>query len=211
MMQTTILLADDHVLFTECVEHFLRNHCRVVGIARNGRAMVEMAHQHKPDVIVADVSMPQLNGIDAVRIIRKELRSTKILVLTMHADITLAEEAFGAGAHGFITKTSGTEELLKAIQAVSRGETYITPLLAEKLISILRTAGPQEDSRGQTLTMRQRQILQLLAEGKTMKEAAAILNISTRTAESHKYDIMRKLGGESTADLIRYAVRIKLV
>jgi DNA-binding NarL/FixJ family response regulator len=211
MMPTTVLLADDHLLFAECVARFLQKHCQVLGIARNGKAMVEMAQQYKPDVIIADISMPQLNGIDAARIVRKELRCSKILFLTMHADVTLVEEAFAAGARGFITKTTGTEELLRAIQAVSKGETYITHLLAEELISILTTSGPRNVVRGQALTVRQRQTLQLLAEGKTMKEAAAIMNISTRTAECHKYEILRKVGGRTTADLIRYAVRIKLV
>jgi DNA-binding NarL/FixJ family response regulator len=211
MMPITVLLADDHLLFAECIMRFLQKHCTVLGIARDGRAMVEMAHQYKPDVIVADISLPQLNGIDAARLIQKESRSSKILFLTMHADLALAEEAFAVGARGFITKTTGTEELLRAIQAVSRGETYITHLLAGELISILTTSGPQNMVRGQALTLRQRQTLQLLAEGKTMKEAAAIMKISTRTAECHKYEIMRKVGGTTTADLIRYAVRIKLV
>ena len=132
------------------------------------------------------------------------------LFVSMHADPMLVEEAFAAGARGFVTKTTGSDELLRAIQVVSRGETYITPLLAGELISILTTVGPQ-NARQQSLTVRQRQTLQLLAEGKTMKEAAAIMNISTRTAECHKYEIMRKVGGETTADLIRYAIRLKLV
>jgi DNA-binding NarL/FixJ family response regulator len=211
MLRTTVLLADDHLLFTECLVQFLQKHCEIVGIARDGRAMVEMALQHKPDVVTADVSMPQLNGIDAARLIRKELRFTKIMFLTMHADIDLVEEAFRAGATGFVTKTTGAVELLEAIQAVSRGETYVTPLLAGKLASALTTIGPPGSSRAETLTGRQRQTLQLMAEGKTMKEVAAIMNISTRTAECHKYEIMRKLGGATNADLIRYAIRIKLV
>src|SRR5262249_34899061 len=151
--------------------------------------------QHKPHVVLADVSMPDLNGIDACRIIRKELPSTKILLLTMHGDVAVAEEAFSAGASGFVTKTTGAEELLKAVLTVSRGQTYITPLLAGELMSVLTTNGAQNTFQSRTLTLRQRQIVQLLAEGKTMKEAASIMNISTRTAESHKYEIMRRLGG----------------
>jgi DNA-binding NarL/FixJ family response regulator len=160
---------------------------------------------------VADISMPYFNGIDAARVLRKELRSSKILFLSMHADIPIVEEAFAAGARGFITKTTGVQELLNAIETVSKGETYVTPSLAGKLISVRIAAGPPDISRDVTLTGRQRQTLQLLAEGKTMKEAAAIMNISTRTAECHKYEVMRKVGGATTADLIRYAVRIKLV
>src|SRR5215831_4550110 len=108
MMPTTVLLADDHLLFAECVMQFLQKHCKVLGIARDGRAMVEMAHEYKPDVIVADISLPHLSGIDAARLIQKEIRSSKILFLTMHVDLALAEQAFVAGACGFITKT-GTE------------------------------------------------------------------------------------------------------
>jgi DNA-binding NarL/FixJ family response regulator len=212
MIRTTVLLADDHLIFAECIGQFLQKHCELIGIARDGRAMVEMALQHKPDVIVADVSMPDLNGIDAARILRRELRAPRILFLSMHADIPIVEEALAAGARGFITKTAGVDELLNAIQAVSRGETYVTPAVAGKLVSArIAAAGPPDISRDVTLTVRQRQTLQLLAEGKTMKEAAAIMNISTRTAECHKYEVMRKVGGETTADLIRYAVRIKLV
>ena len=210
MIQTTVLIAEDHILFAECIAQFLQKHCQVLGIARDGNTLIEMTRQYKPDVILSDISMPYLNGIDAARLILKERRGTKILFLSMHADPMLVEEAFAAGARGFVTKTTGSDELLRAIQVVSRGETYITPLLAGELISILTTVGPQ-NARQQSLTVRQRQTLQLLAEGKTMKEAAAIMNISTRTAECHKYEIMRKVGGETTADLIRYAIRLKLV
>jgi DNA-binding NarL/FixJ family response regulator len=211
MKRITVLIADDHLLFAECVLQFLKMHCDVVGIARDGKAMIELAHQYKPDVILADISMPELNGIEATRVVRKELRSTRVLLLTMHADISLAEEALAAGASGFVTKTIGAEEMLKAIATVSRGQTYITPMLAGEMISVLSTTGSKNASHTRTLTERQRQILQLLAEGKTMKEAAAIMSISTRTAESHKYEIMRKLGGKTTADLIRYAIHMKLV
>jgi DNA-binding NarL/FixJ family response regulator len=154
--------------------------------------------------------MPHLNGIDAARILRKEESSAKLLFLSMHADLPLVEEAFRAGASGYVLKLCSAEEFVKAIRCVSRGAMYITPLLAGDLISTLLTAGP-EMSRETTLTLRQREVLQLLAEGKTMKEVAALLGISTRTAESHKYEIMRQLGVQTNAELIRYAVRIKLV
>jgi DNA-binding NarL/FixJ family response regulator len=207
----TVLLADDHPILTETMAHFLRQHFEVVGIARDGRTMVEMARKHKPDVIVTDISMPELNGIDAARIIRKEIRSSRVLFLSMHTDLALIEEAFRIGANGFVLKISGAEELVKAIQIVAKGETYITPSISGNLITGLMTKDANEGSLETRLTSRQRQILQLLAEGKTMKEAAAVMSISTRTAESHKYEIMRKLGVTTTADLIRYAVRIKLV
>jgi DNA-binding NarL/FixJ family response regulator len=211
MKRTSVLLADDHAVLIECLAHLLQQDFDVVGVARDGQKLVEMAKQHRPDVIVTDISMPHLNGIDAARIVRKEVRSARLIFLTMHTDLPIVEEAFRVGASGFVLKVSGADEFLKAIQAVAKGDTYITPLLAGDLISALLTAGPQEMSGETTLTLRQRQVLQLLAEGKTMKEAAALMEISTRTAESHKYEIMRKLGVQTTAALIRYAVNIKLV
>jgi DNA-binding NarL/FixJ family response regulator len=211
MNRTSVLLADDHAILMDGLLHMVRQDFDVVGVARDGRQMVEMARQYHPDVIVTDISMPQLNGIDAARILRKEAISGKLLFLTMHADLPLVEEAFRAGASGYILKLCGAEEFVKAIKCVARGATYITPLLAGDLISTLLTTGSQDVSRESTLTLRQREVLQLLAEGKTMKEVAAQLGISTRTAESHKYEIMRQLGVQTTAGLIRYAVRIKLV
>jgi DNA-binding NarL/FixJ family response regulator len=211
MKRTSVLLADDHVMFMDGLVHLVRQEFDIVGVARDGRAMVEMARQNHPDVIVTDISMPHLNGIDAARILRKEATSSKLLFLTMHADFPLVEEAFRAGASGYLLKLCGADEFVKAIQCVVRGATYITPLLAGDLISTLLTAGPQQVCRETSLTLRQREVLQLLAEGKTMKEVASLLGISTRTAESHKYEIMRQLGVQTTAELIRYAVRIKLV
>jgi DNA-binding NarL/FixJ family response regulator len=211
MKRTRVLLADHHSVLTDCLTHLLRPEFEVVGVACDGTAMVEMAKQHKPDVIVADTSLPQLNGIDAARIVRKMLRSTKILFLTMHSDHFLVAEAFRAGALGFVLKATGAQEFLNALRAVARGETYITPALTGDVISALMTIGPRERHGDDPLTVRQRQLLQLVAEGKTMKEAAALMDISTRTAESHKYEIMRRLGVETTANLIRHALELKLV
>ena len=211
MKRTSVILADDHVIFIDSLVHLIQQEFEIVGVVRDGRAMVELAKQNHPDVIVTDISMPQLNGIDAARILRKEANSAKLLFLTMYADFPLVEEAFRVGASGYLLKHCGADEFLKAIQCVVRGGTYITPLLAGDLISSLMTTAPRQVSRESTLTLRQREVLQLLAEGKTMKEVASLLGISTRTAESHKYEIMRQLGVQTTAALIRYAVRIKLV
>jgi DNA-binding NarL/FixJ family response regulator len=211
MTRTSVLLADDHVMLLDGLVPLIRQEFEIAGIARDGRAMIQMARQYHPDVIVTDISMPHLNGIDAARILVKEANSARLLFLSMHADLPLVEEAFRAGASGYILKLCGADEFVKAIQCVAKGITYITPLLAGDLISTLLTAGTREISRETTLTLRQREVLQLLAEGKTMKEVAAQLGISTRTAESHKYEIMRQLGVQTTAGLIRYAVRIKLV
>jgi DNA-binding NarL/FixJ family response regulator len=198
-------------MFVEALADSLRNHVDVVGTALDGRAMIDLARQNAPDVIVTDISMPALNGIDAARLLRKEISSAKILFLSMHADLPLVEDAFRAGGCGYVLKICNLEELLKAVHCVAQGSTYITPLLAGDLVSTLLTAGPRDSSRETFLTTRQREVLQLLAEGKTMKEAAAQLGISTRTTESHKYEIMRQVGVQTTAELIRYAVRIRLV
>jgi DNA-binding NarL/FixJ family response regulator len=211
MVRTTLLLADDHALLADGLIHLIQQEFQIVGVARDGHAMIEMARQHHPQVIVTDISMPHLNGIDAAKILRKENTSAKLLFLSMHADLPLVEEAFRVGASGYLLKACGADEFIKAVHCIAKGGTYITPLLAGDLITSLMTAGRQETSRETALTLRQRQVLQLLAEGKTMKEVAAALGISTRTAESHKYEIMRHLGVRTTAELIRYAVRVKIV
>ena len=211
MNRITLLLADDHDVLMDSLVHILRRDFDVVGVARDGRTMIEMAKETRPDVIVTDISMPNLNGIDAARILRQDIPSIKILFLTMHSDFLLVGDAFRAGASGFVLKACDMSELVKAIHSIAKGSTYITPLLAEDLISILMTTDPRKPSRETPLTSRQREVLQLLSEGKTMKEAADLLGISARTAESHKYEIMRQLGIKSTAALISYAVRVKLV
>jgi|SRR5215467_3148262 len=210
MKTIRVLLADDHLLLAESLTRFLQMNFEVIGVAHDGNTMLDLARQYKPDVVVADISMPQLDGLEAARIIRKELRSTKILFLTMHTDIPMVENAFRAGASGFMTKTANSDELLRAIQTVAKGETYIAPMLAGELIEVLTIPNPEHQPAA-ALTTKQRQIVQLLAEGKTMKEAAGTMNISTRTAESHKYEVMRRLRVKTTAELIRYAIRSNLV
>jgi len=211
MKRITVLLADDHATLIDGLVHTLGRDFQVVGGACDGHTMIEMAKEKRPDVIVTDISMPNVSGIDAARILRQHIPSIKILFLTMHSDFHLVEEAFRAGASGFVLKTCDMSELVKAIHSIAKGSTYITPQLAEDLISILITTDPKKPSRSTPLTSRQREVLQLLSEGKTMKEAATVMGISTRTAETHKYETMRQLGLNSTAALIRYAIRIKLI
>jgi len=211
MLRTKVLLADDHVMLTEGLVNIVRQQFDVVGVAHDGRTMIELAKQKHPDVIVTDISMPELNGIDAARILKKEGISAKLLFLSMHSDLPLVEEAFRAGASGYVLKLCSIEEFVAAIQSVARGAMYITPLLAGDLISTLLITGKLDRTRETSLTCRQREVLQLFAEGKTMKEVASMLGISTRTAESHKYGIMRQLGIQTTAELIRYAVHSNLV
>src|SRR5262245_32980940 len=191
MKRITLLLADDHDVLMDSLVHVLRRDFDVIGVARDGRTMIEMAKEKRPDVIVTDISMPNLNGIDAARILRQDIPSVKILFLTMHSALPLVEEAFRVGASGFVLKMCDMSELVNAIDSIAKGCTYMTPLLAVDLLSILMTRDAKETSRGISLTSPQREVLQLLSEGKTMKEAAALMGISKRAAESHKYEIMR--------------------
>jgi DNA-binding NarL/FixJ family response regulator len=208
--RTRVLLADDHAIFLDGLACLLRNQFEVVGTARDGRRMIDMAKATRPDVIVIDISMPRLNGIDAAQVLRTDIPSARFVFLTMHSDLPLIAQVVHLGASGFILKTCDFNEVVTAIQVVAKGATYITPLIAGDFVSTLMTR-PQDSSPGTPLTSRQREVLQLLTEGKTMKETAALMGISTRTAETHKYEMMRQLGIDTTAGLIRYALRIKLV
>jgi DNA-binding NarL/FixJ family response regulator len=211
MPKTRVLLADDHTVVADALEALLKESFDLVGVVHDGRALLEAAESLRPDVIVTDISMPMLNGLDAIRQIRARRPDARIVVLTMHRETQLAEDAFRAGVSGYVLKVSPGEELIEAIQQVAQGRAYVTTLLAKDLLSLLidsRNPAPGDNS---PLTPRQREVLQLIAEGRTMKEVASILNISPRTAESHKYEIMQVLGVASTAELIQYAIRIKLI
>jgi DNA-binding NarL/FixJ family response regulator len=211
MTRTRVLFADDHAILIDALVNAVGSSIEFVGAAHNGRSAIELAKQTRPDVVVMDISMPELNGIDAARILHKEVSSAKLLFLTMYTDLPLLQEAFRAGASGYLLKVCGVEEFVNAVQTVAAGRVYISPLLAGDVVSTLIANGPHRPAGEHILTLRQREVLQLIAEGKTMKEVAARLNISTRTTESHKYEIMRHLGMDTTAELIRYAVRTKLV
>ncbi len=210
MPRTRVLLADDHAVVARGLESLLKDSFDLVGTVHDGRALVDAAATLRPDVILTDVSMPLLNGIDAIRQIRAERPEIRIVVLTMHSDAELAVSAFRAGASGYVLKVSPEEEIVTAVEQVAQGRAYVTPLLAKNVIDVLLEARERPDS-GSVLTPRQREVLQLIAEGRTMKEIASILHISPRTAESHKYEIMQVLGLDTTAALVQYAVRRKLV
>jgi DNA-binding NarL/FixJ family response regulator len=210
MKRTRILLVDDHAMLLDCLGALLAKEFDIVGVAPEASAMMEMAARLHPDVVVMDIAMPQLNGIEAAAMLLKETTPVKILFLSMYADLSLVEEAFRTGASGYVLKSGGTEELVKAIQCIADGGTYVTPMLGD-LISTMLTASSQQRHRTAVLTARQRDVLRLLAEGRTMREIGQQLNISTRTTESHKYEIMRNLGLKTTAELVRYAVRTKLI
>lgn len=210
MAKPKVLLADDHTVVAEGLRALLSDAFELVGAVHDGRSLVEAVEQTRPDVILTDISMPLLNGLDAIRQIRLRWPNAKVIVLTMHRETHLAADAFRAGASGYLLKVSPGEELITAIREVAQGRSYITTLLAKDLITVLMDAG-RPASEGSPLTLRQREVLQLIAEGRTMKEVAAVLGISSRTAESHKYEIMQVLGAQTTAALVQYAMRIKLV
>jgi DNA-binding NarL/FixJ family response regulator len=203
-----VLLADDHAIVSQGLAALLKQRFDLVGTVSDGRALVAAVEELSPDIVVTDISMPGLNGLDAIRQIRKSKSNVKLVVLTMHAEPNLVAEALKAGASGYLLKTSAVEELETAIIEVLKGRTYVTSLIAKDVFSLLIDTGTGESDR---LTLRQREVLQLIAEGRTMKEVAAILNISPRTAESHKYEMMNVLGCQTTADLIHYAIKMKLV
>jgi DNA-binding NarL/FixJ family response regulator len=203
----SVLLADDHKIVAQGLEALLKDSFSFVGTVSDGRALLEAAVRFKPDVVVTDISMPLLNGLDAVRQFRSHGIEAKVVFLTMHADAALAAEAFRAGGSAFLLKQSAGDELVQAIREILQGRAYLTPLIAKDTITVLMEAQKEENK----LTPRQREVLQLIAEGKTMKEAAGILHISTRTAETHKYEMMQVLGVKTTAELIKHAIRLHLV
>jgi DNA-binding NarL/FixJ family response regulator len=208
MSKPRVLLADDHTLLLEAFQKLLADDCEIVGAVSNGRALVAAAAQLRPDVVVVDVTMPLLNGIDAARQIRQADADVRIIFLTMNEDPDLAAEAFRAGASGYLLKRSAASELVTAIHEVMKRRSYITPLVTEGLVgSMLHGL----DSRPPTLTPRQREIVQLVAEGRSMKEVGAILNIAPRTVAFHKYRIMEQLHLKSTAELIQFAIKHHIV
>jgi DNA-binding NarL/FixJ family response regulator len=205
MKRIRLLIADDHVMFAQGLESLLRDEFDLLGTAGNGEELVEATLRLEPDVVLVDISMPILNGFDAVRRIRGGGSEAKIIFLTMHNDATLVAEAFRCGASGYILKQAAGEELVNAITEVAHGNNYVSPLVtnlpSEPLVPAQKT----------TITPRQREVLELISRGLTMKEIASQLNISTRTAESHKYEMMQTLGVDSTAELIRYSLRLGLI
>jgi DNA-binding NarL/FixJ family response regulator len=209
MTKPRLLIADDHKIFAEGLKKLLNADFDIVGVVADGRALVTAAEKLRPDVMVVDISMPMLNGIEAVRQIKKVHPAIKVVFLTMHPDAAYAVSAFKAGASGYVLKHSAPDELITAIREGLKGRTYVTPLIAGKLLHSYESgahSGAETDAAS-NLSSRQREVLQLLAEGHSAKEIAVILNISTRTVEYHKQQMMVDLGIKTSAELVRYAVK----
>jgi len=206
-----LVLAEDHAMVAAGLEEILKRNVTVVASVRDGRALVAAVCEQKPEIVLTDISMPLLNGLDAIRQIRSKSPETRVIILTMHSEADLAVAALQAGASGYLLKTSDERELTTAIRDVMAGRTYVTSMVTGDVLGLLMKVKEMPSDDGISLSSRQREVLQLIAEGRTMKEVATILDISQRTAESHKYDMMETLGVKTTADLIRYAVKLKLV
>jgi len=209
MRRHTVLVADDHAIVREGLVKLLKEHdLDVVGAVGDGQELLELAKQLRPDVIVTDMSMPGLSGLDVLTRLKSAHVASKVIVLTMHHDVELATRAIRAGASGFLLKNSAGEELLTAIDQAVEGRTYLTPTLTKEVIERLAASPGHSEPQ---LTVRQRDVLRLILEGRRMKEIAAALQLSTRTVETHKYQMMETLGVDSTAELVKYAIEHRLL
>jgi DNA-binding NarL/FixJ family response regulator len=206
MKRPRVLLADDHQILVDALKQLLEPTYEVVGCLRDGRAVLNTAEKLRPDVVVLDIAMPDLNGLDAGRQLKKKMPAVKLIFLTMNEDPYMVGEAFRAGASAFLLKQAAGLELTDAIQKVLKGGTYVTPSAAKSHANIsLRE--PKDRDHAQEPTSRQREVIQLLAEGRSMKEAAHVLNVTVRTIASHKYSVMALLQIKTSAELVQYAVK----
>jgi DNA-binding NarL/FixJ family response regulator len=210
MKRTRIVLADDHVLVLDAIKRMLEPEFEVLGTFTDGRTLVTAAPELNPDMVVLDMHMPQMNGLCAGQRLKELLPSVKLIYLTMSVDPDLAAEAFRMGASGYVLKSSATSELIQAIQTASRGRTYITPLMTKGMVgTFFQNVKPRKNH--EKLTIRQKEVLQLLAEGRSMKEVAFMLNVTPRTVAFHKYAMMEHLRLKTSAELIQFAVKSSIV
>jgi len=206
-----VLLADDHLLVAEALTSLLTPEFDLVGVVEDGRQLIEAAGRLRPDVIVADITMPHLNGIDALIRLRQEGNQVPVVVLTMHRDAVFARRALEAGASGFVLKHSASVELVAALHAALHGKIYLTPQIAGEVLDTMKQGPERATDPAASLTLRQREVLQLLAEGRSAKGIATALSISTRTVEFHKYQMMETLDLHTNAELIHFAIKNGLV
>ncbi len=211
MKRPRVLLADDHRMVAEGLKTLLEPEFDLVGIVEDGRALLDAAAKLEPDVVVVDISMPRLNGLEAIPLLRSADPRIRVVVITMHREAAYARRALAAGASGFVLKHSAPDELVAAIRAAAEGRTFVTPELAVETVG--PRSSPPRDARdpASAITPRQREILQFLAQGKTAKEIAAVLGVSVRTVEFHKYKLMEDVGAKTSAELIRFAIRHAIV
>ena len=210
MRKARVLLADDHDMLVEAFKKMLEPDFDVVGTVGDGRALLDAAQELKPDVIVLDIGMPKLNGMIAAERLKKMMPETKLIFLTVNEDVSFVSEAMRIGASGYLLKSSAASELFRAIEVALKGRTYVTPLIMGGVVTSL-AASHQPNVASDKLTTRQREVLQLLAEGRSMKEAARILDVSPRTIAFHKYRIMEELRLKTTADLVQFAIKNGIV
>jgi DNA-binding NarL/FixJ family response regulator len=204
-----VLIADDHQLVAETCKNTLQPEYDVVGVVTDGRALVKAAFSLKPDIVLLDISMPNLNGLDAGEQIKSKMPAIKLVYLTMNMGADVAADAFRRGASAYVLKQSAAEELLTALRRVLRGESYLSPLITRETVThLLKQSATKTDPK--QITSRQSEILQLLAEGKSMKEAAAILDLKTGTIAFHKYRMMQTLGFKTNAELLEYAIKLQM-
>ena len=210
MKRPRILLADDHKLMAEALQHLLQTDFDVVGTVADGRALIKAAAELKPDLVVVDIGMPLLNGLDATDQLKALYPEIKVVVLTQNREPRYAVEAFRRKASGYLLKDSAASELITAIREVLQGRSYVSPLIAKGMLSHTLNRAPGDPGLRE-LSSREREVLQLLAEGKSMKEVAAVLDISPRTVEFHKYRVMELLGVKTNAELVQYAIKHGLI
>jgi DNA-binding NarL/FixJ family response regulator len=210
MARTRIVLADDHTLIVEALKHLLQPEFDVVGTVSDGRALLTAAAQLKPDIVIMDIGMPLLNGLDAGEQLKALQPNVKIIYLTQHREPRFAAEALRRKASGYLLKESAASELTTAIRDALQGKCYVSPLVAKGILSEELHPDPR-DATVRDLSQREREVLQLLAEGKSMKEVAALLDISPRTVEFHKYRIMELLGVKTSAELVHHAIKVGLI
>ena len=210
MRRIRILLADDHTMICDSFQKLLEPQYEVVGSVGDGRSLLKAAVELKPDLVLVDVGMPLLNGLDAGRELKKSMPSVKLIFLTMNPDPDVASEALRIGASGYLLKTSRGAELLQAVHDVVRGTSYVTPQIRQEMEQLF-IRDPKALSRTKQLTGRQREVLQMLAEGRSAKEIAYILQISLRTVRFHKYRIMEELGITTNSELVQYAIKHSVI
>jgi DNA-binding NarL/FixJ family response regulator len=209
-MLPRVMVADDHTILAEAFRKLLEPHCEVVGTVSDGRALLETAKQLSPDVIVVDIAMPLMNGLEAGLRLKEQMPAVRLIFLTVNEDAELAAEAMRSGASGYLLKSCAATELIRAIQMAVKGKSYVTPQIARGMEKVF-IKNPKLRPSAKVLTARQREVVMLLAEGKSMKQAASILNVTPRTVAFHKYRVMHQLNLETTAELIQFAIKSRIL